>query len=363
MRQASWATGLLIGWAMAATGAARADLKKSEPQIGPYPQAVQGYQAPPAATPTFVAPATSYPAPAAPNTYPGYPTATAANQLPPPSTPPQEVLDAFEKSRRPTIAQAAPPITSYVAPPAVMATVTAPLAVEQLPINAKLRADLTRSVSVEFDNMRLKNAVGVLREMATVPILLDLGGLDDAGIDDSSTVTLRLQNVKLAAALDLILEPLELTWVERDEVILITSEDRAMGFLQTMVYPVADLVAADSPSAGEPLTKLIETIDADSWKESGGTGFAIYNPETRSLIITQNNSAHRRISSLLSRLREAKERSSRLTQVVPPPQILPAPRVALPVAGTGGTGIIDHSGEIRQLRKEVSELRALLRKK
>jgi len=63
-------------------------------------------------------------------------------------------------------------------------------------------------------------------------------------------VTRNLSGVSLRSALRLMLKDLDLTYVIRDEVLLITTPEEANAKLVTKVYPVADLVLPINSGAG-----------------------------------------------------------------------------------------------------------------
>lgn len=88
----------------------------------------------------------------------------------------------------------------------------------------------------------LEEVVDYLRTEYEIEILLDNLALDELGLGPDEPIEVNLRNVSLRSALRRMLEPLELTYVIDDEVLLITTEDEALTKLSVKVYPVADLV-------------------------------------------------------------------------------------------------------------------------
>ena len=79
--------------------------------------------------------------------------------------------------------------------------------------------------------------------MAGVNLYLDPQGLAEEGVTTETPVTINLQNeIMLKSALNLILEPLHLSYVVKDEVLKITSEQMRDSQVYTYTYSVADLV-------------------------------------------------------------------------------------------------------------------------
>ena len=84
-----------------------------------------------------------------------------------------------------------------------------------------------------------------------------------------------------SAALRLMLSALDLTYVVENEVLLITTPDKASNKLTTKVYPVGDLLAAGKDGF-KPLTQAIRsTIRPNSWATVGGPADVVCVPEAR----------------------------------------------------------------------------------
>jgi general secretion pathway protein D len=102
---------------------------------------------------------------------------------------------------------------------------------------------LDTPVSVEFDNAPLAKVIETLSQYTGVNMVLDPQGTADEGVSSDTPVTLNLKSeVKLKNALSLILGPMRLTYVVKNEVLKITSERYRNGDSYTKVYHVADLV-------------------------------------------------------------------------------------------------------------------------
>ena len=110
---------------------------------------------------------------------------------------------------------------------------------QEVEIEKKLRTP----VSVAFRNMPLSQVLDRLAKLADVNLHLDSEGLAKEGVSSDTPVTIELrQEVSLKSALNLVLDPLHLGYVVKDEVLKITSERRKAGQVYTVTYNVADLV-------------------------------------------------------------------------------------------------------------------------
>ena len=111
--------------------------------------------------------------------------------------------------------------------------------------NAKLDIErkLKTPVSLSFKDVPLNDVLHQLAKLAAINLHLDPKGLAEEGISPDTPVNIDLsQEVSLKSALKLILEPLHLSYVIKDEVLKITSEQLRDNEVYPMIYNVADLV-------------------------------------------------------------------------------------------------------------------------
>jgi hypothetical protein len=107
---------------------------------------------------------------------------------------------------------------------------------------AKIRKALDEKTKIDFTDQPLQDVVTYLHDLHGIEIQLDLKALEDASIGPDTPVTRNLQGITLRSALRLMLGALDLTYIIKNEVLLITTPDKAANELTTKVYPVADLV-------------------------------------------------------------------------------------------------------------------------
>lgn len=109
----------------------------------------------------------------------------------------------------------------------------------EIEIDKKLRTP----VSLQFTNAPLSKVLENLAKLAEVNLHLDPQGLAEEGVTTDTPVTIELRSeIMLKSALNLILEPLHLSYVVKDEVLKITSEQMRDGQVYRVTYNVADLV-------------------------------------------------------------------------------------------------------------------------
>jgi len=102
---------------------------------------------------------------------------------------------------------------------------------------------LDSQVKPAYRGQPLAVVIDSLAKQADVAIHLDMVGLDQEDIRSDTPVTLALdQPISLKSALRLLLEPLHLSYVVKDEVLKVTSPRLVKGDVYAVTYPVADLV-------------------------------------------------------------------------------------------------------------------------
>ncbi|MCA9174758.1 MAG: hypothetical protein KDB14_09770 [Planctomycetales bacterium] len=107
----------------------------------------------------------------------------------------------------------------------------------------KIEQNLKSKVDVTFNNAPLAEVVSTLANLADVPIYLDDRGLRLEAVTTDQPVTINIsQPIMLKSALNLILEPLGLSYVIENEVLKITTADVKNADTYREVYPVGDLV-------------------------------------------------------------------------------------------------------------------------
>jgi hypothetical protein len=93
----------------------------------------------------------------------------------------------------------------------------------------KVRKELDRVITIDFDQQPLHLAINQLHEQTKVNFVLDRFTLGQMNVDpEQTTVSLRLKDVKLRSALRTLLTPYNLSFAIVGDTVLISSEDMAM---------------------------------------------------------------------------------------------------------------------------------------
>ena len=111
------------------------------------------------------------------------------------------------------------------------------------PAELQIQKRMSVKVKASHRDQPLSAVLDALAKQADVPIHLDMVGLEQEAVRSDTPVTISLdQSISLKSALRLLLEPLHLDYVIKDEVLKVTSPRLVKGEVYSVSYPVADLV-------------------------------------------------------------------------------------------------------------------------
>ena len=257
------------------------------------------------------------------------------------------VIAMVEPSRY-ALHRGAEPVASAMAPMQVelppTATIAGGVALDTDEAGARIRAVLNSPTTVNFKEASLREVAAYFSALHKISVKLEFHALEDVAMSpDAGLVTAELSGVSLRSALRIILGELDLTYVIRDEILMITTREEAELQLATKLYPVGDLVGYKDPSGQswsdfDTLIELINsTVEPESWEEVGGPGAIspIQFQGTDVICIRQTDEVHDEIAKLLARMREM---AGRRDGEEPPVRERPAYYPGMSGMGGGGMG-------------------------
>jgi hypothetical protein len=178
-------------------------------------------------------------------------------------------------------------------------------------IKEDIRQALEETTVMEFVDTSISDVVEYLKDMHKVKhphfeMVLEVKTLNDLGITPETTITKSLKGITLRAALRLLLRDLGLTYVIRDDVLLITTPENAC---YMKVYDVADLVAVKEGEQNAALDSLMGMVakicpcpppGQSSWP--GWIG-SLRSAGVAAIVVNQPEEFHDQIADLLAQLR------------------------------------------------------------
>jgi hypothetical protein len=185
----------------------------------------------------------------------------------------------------------------------------------QIEREKEIQQALEKQISLHFEDARLIDVIKHIASSSNISFVLDHMGLEEEGLTSDTIVSIDLDGIRLKSALSNLLKPRRLDYIIEDEVLKITSKNRAQGPMNTVTYPVGNLLAAPSTDhaaiSSETLISLITSfVEPDSWSERGGRGVIANYEKTHSLVVRQTDQGHEKIKKLLETLRDVKQDNS-----------------------------------------------------
>ncbi len=163
---------------------------------------------------------------------------------------------------------------------------------------AEISKKLNEDMLMEFNEAPLREVLDYFQTALAFPITVDNSALEEIGMSSDTPITCSYNGISLRSALPLLLEPLDLDYVIRHEVLMITSKEAARKQLDPRVYR---LESFDPQELVELITSMVA---ADTWEEAGGTG-SIKPLGEQHLVIAQTDQIHDQIADFLEKLRLA----------------------------------------------------------
>lgn len=191
---------------------------------------------------------------------------------------------------------------------AIIPTATAANSPTERQIKKKVEED---KLTVDSPDMPIKEAMDMISDKHRIPIIFDNEALKSAAFDPTANpVGMPIKDLSLRSALNLILGQYNLTYLIKDEVLQITTTDKANTILNISIYDVRDLVSQpgggfDQTAIGQLMTVITTTIAAPTWATSSGMGTVqpFSNGGICVLVVSQTQSVHEEIEKLLGDLR------------------------------------------------------------
>jgi hypothetical protein len=208
-----------------------------------------------------------------------------------------------------------------------------------------------RTSGLSFIDTPLEEVVSLLQSDYDIPIQLDMPALDEIGLGPDEQVTIELHNISLRSALRLMLKTMQLTYVIRDEVLLITTPEAAEAELATCVYDIRGLIdEANEKSPKTLVDTIISCVATETWAANGGGEAEIRSLQPGLLVISQTRAVHEEVQGLLAAIRDVRR------QPVPAEAAAPRPADADRLVTRSYTLHVTRAADSDEVRAQVREL-------
>ncbi len=216
----------------------------------------------------------------------------------------------------------------------------------------RIEQALLQDAEVAFSDTPLHEAVDFLKELHRIEIWLDKETLTADGINTDTPITLQMSGISLDSTLNMMLEPLQLDYVIKNEVLVITTKVRAEDTMETRVYNLSrvphltpkelvEIIVGGSPTnatgSGGVASETVTLIPDSKWELIDGDGGTAWAGKT-TLIIRQTQRVHREIVALLDQLAQAEAVPTKtpVNAGGQPAGVKPALPAATPAGSSGG---------------------------
>jgi hypothetical protein len=169
----------------------------------------------------------------------------------------------------------------------------------------KILDALSKPMDVELKDSTLEDVIKYLQDKAGVNIVVPQAILEEKNITYKVPVSVNLKGVTLRTILKKTLADVGLVYIVKDNVIQVTTEERAQKTLTTRTYYMGDMMlltdvhvprfaqqAQAIRTINDIIGVIVGTVEPDSWWVNGGPGRIVFDPTHMTLIVTQTAEVH-----------------------------------------------------------------------
>jgi hypothetical protein len=181
-------------------------------------------------------------------------------------------------------------------------------------VEQKIKLALQRDkTTLEFVEIPLSDVINFIKDRHHIAIVFDDNPLKDATIDPTALpVSINVQDISLHSALNLMLSRFNLTYLLEDDVLKITTKEKADATLTMRIYDIHDLVPLSGDAAATALNQLVDILVSTPHWHSGTEHETVksFNSDGLCVIaVSQTQAVHEEIAQLLADLRRLKSQT------------------------------------------------------
>jgi|GEM_PF-3587317 len=148
--------------------------------------------------------------------------------------------------------------------------------------------------------LMLSDAIDALAQISNLKIMLDIESLTQAGVSAEDHVAFEMSKCTVADVLDRVLEQRGLVYLIEAGQLRVASRKEERDVVRERTHEIGDLTKGDAGAARQLAAIIQATIEPASWQERP----IVVTPNQ--LVVNQSEWVHRRLSTLLAKLRIAR---------------------------------------------------------
>ncbi len=168
--------------------------------------------------------------------------------------------------------------------------------------DAAILASLAQLKNLEIDDQGLETALQQIAMEAGCRLLIDAPTLADEGISDDQPVKCHIHKLPLGICLKKLLEPLQLTHVVEEGVLVMTTTGRADETLSIRVYDISNCHKIPRLLSHAGILSTLADLTSGKWLEMEGEGGQAELLSSRHLLVLQTQQVHSEIELLIEEL-------------------------------------------------------------
>jgi hypothetical protein len=177
-----------------------------------------------------------------------------------------------------------------------------------LALSDAIFAQLKQHVTLQFVETPLFDVIEKLKALLKIEMQLDYRAMEDAGVGSDTPITFSCKSLYADVALRQLLEPHNLRFVVKEEILIITTPEVKEATTTLRLYPVRDLIDPNllgTAAYDDLIEAMVSCIAPSTWDEAGGPGTIIPVENVGALLVGQTEENHLVLAKLLEDLRAA----------------------------------------------------------
>ena len=163
-------------------------------------------------------------------------------------------------------------------------------------------AVLAEPKNLENNEEELSVVLQRIAKEAGFRLWIDKASLADAGISTDQNLTMEARNLPLGIGLKKILDPIQLSYVVEEGVVVVCTKDKAAEMLTLRLYDITNCDRATSKDSQKDLISILTSSTQGKWEDLDGEGGFAALISSRHLLVAQTQAVHAEIELLLTNL-------------------------------------------------------------